>query len=168
MVAKLDHRPLLIVTTELLSGSSDHFYAQEQAYRPPLQVRTRQADERVPRFSSIAHFSQQLGRFNTLAGAAASVSLCPSVDTSAMSVGRNSLTAELRERGEVQHEKEGHEVDGDQHQGKDGHQIACRLNLKCVPRRRSQETGPKRISEIEKTSTFHAATRPAVLCGARA
>ena len=61
------------------------------------------------------------------------------------------LAAELRERGEVQHKKEGHEVDGDQHQGKDGHQIACWLNLKCVPRRRSQETEPKRISEIEKT-----------------
>ena len=68
-----------------------------------------------------------------------------------MPVGRNSLAAQLRERGEMQHEKEGHQVDGDQHQGKDGHQIACRLNLKCVPRRRSQETEPQRINEIEKT-----------------
>ena len=51
----------------------------------------------------------------------------------------------------MQYEKEWHQVDGDQHQGKDGHQIARRLNLKCEPRRRGQETEPKRINEIEKT-----------------
>src|SRR5262245_121481 len=51
----------------------------------------------------------------------------------------------------MQHKKEGYEVDGDQHQRKDSHQIAVRLNLKRVARRRSQETEPKRISKIEKT-----------------
>jgi len=51
----------------------------------------------------------------------------------------------------VQHKKEWHEVNGDQHQGKDGHKIAVRLNLKCVPRRRRQETEPKGINEIKKT-----------------
>jgi hypothetical protein len=61
------------------------------------------------------------------------------------------VAAKLSKRGEVQHKKEWHEVDRDQHQGKDGHQIACRLNLKCEPRRRGQETESKRISEIEKT-----------------
>ena len=51
------------------------------------------------------------------------------------------LASSLASAGEAQH-KEGHEVDGDQHQGQNGHQIAGRLNLKCVPRRRSQETQP--------------------------
>ena len=51
----------------------------------------------------------------------------------------------------MQHKKEWHEVNGDQHQGKDGHKIAVRLNLKCVPRRRRQETEPKGINEIKKT-----------------
>ena len=51
----------------------------------------------------------------------------------------------------MQYKKEWHEVDGDERQGKDGHQVACRLNLKSVPGRRSQETERKRISEIEKT-----------------
>jgi hypothetical protein len=51
----------------------------------------------------------------------------------------------------VPNKKKWHEMDGDQHQGKDGHQISVRLNLKCVPRRRSQETQTKRISEVEKT-----------------
>ena len=47
----------------------------------------------------------------------------------------------------MQHKKEWHEVNGDQHQGKDGHKIAVRLNLECVPRRRRQETEPKGINE---------------------
>src|SRR5262245_3439148 len=75
----------------------------------------------------------------------------PDVGNCAVACNCTGLAAKLRERGEVQHKKEGHEVDGNQSQGKNGHQIACRLNLKCVPRRRSQETEPKRISEIEKT-----------------
>src|SRR5215470_10143097 len=75
--------------------------------------------------------------------------LCPSAGNSAVVLA--SLAAKLSERGEVQHKKEGHEVDRDQHQGKDGHQIAVQLNLKRVARRRSQETEPKRISEVEKT-----------------
>jgi hypothetical protein len=33
------------------------------------------------------------------------------------------LAAKLSERGEVEHKKEGHEIDGDQHQRKDGHWI---------------------------------------------
>src|SRR5215467_468185 len=74
--------------------------------------------------------------------------LSPSAGNSAVVLA--SLAAKLSERGEVKHKKEWHEVDGDQHQGKDSHQIAVRLNLKCVPRRRSQETEPKCISEIEK------------------
>src|SRR5215831_9877404 len=75
--------------------------------------------------------------------------LSPSAGNSAVVLA--SLAAKLSERGEVKHKKEWHEVDGDQHQGKDSHQITCRLNLKCVPRRRGQETGHKRIGEIEKT-----------------
>jgi hypothetical protein len=77
-------------------------------------------------------------------------SLCSSVGNSALAWSCTGLAAQLSKRREVEHKKEGHEVDGDQHQGQDGHQIACRLNLKCVPRRRSQETQAKRIREIEK------------------
>src|SRR5262249_41821408 len=75
--------------------------------------------------------------------------LSPSAGNSAVVLA--SLAAKLSERGEVKHKKERHKVDGDQYQGKDGHQIAVRLNFKREPRRRSQETEPKRISEIEKT-----------------
>ncbi len=73
----------------------------------------------------------------------------PDVGNLAMALRGAGLAAKLSKRGEVQHKKEWHEVDRDQHQGKDGHQIACRLNLKCEPRRRGQETEPKRISEID-------------------
>ena len=89
--------------------------------------------------------------------------LCPSAGNSAVVLA--SLAAKLSERGEVQHNREWNEVNGDQHQGKDGHQITCRLNLKCVARRRGQETGHKRISEIDKTKHVprHNKTRGLVL-----
>ena len=59
----------------------------------------------------------------------------PDVGNSVVALRYTGLAAKLRKRGEVQHKKEWHEVDGDQHQGKDGlhYSVAREPALGVVP-----------------------------------